>query len=497
MSKTKLTRRILTGLVLLVGASGAVTVANEVNNAAVNVNKKDVKASVYEKDGHYYVKLTTAKNVTNVVARVTTEDRKEYVVKKEAIKAGEVVEYEIDINADVPTRKLPHTAVKRETVKSVVTLGNHTFNAVVSYDVEVADSQEQAIKPVDKNTEKKTTLDQLAEKREVTAEQKAKEEAEVKKAAEAKAVADAKAKQEADAKVKAAKEAEAKKAAETKATEDAKLKQEADAKAKAAKEAEAKKTAEAKAVADAKLKQETAAKEAEAKKAAELKAKQEADAKAKAAKEAEAKKVAELKAEKEAEAKAKAAKEAEAEKAKQQTPATPTAGTREEQIRKAFLAKVAQLRSINGLPALSENAALNSSSKFRSSDVITRAIDGNIHGPNGSIQYETNAARAAGYANYILANIAITSDSGTPEQVAQQLFDILFKEIGNVVAAYPYGHRNTLLDATAKDVGAGVTIKNGQVYLVQHQSSSGAFNGTTPKPGKYLDGSTKVFLNGK
>ncbi len=338
MSKTKLTRRILTGLVLLVGASGAVTVANEVNNAVVNVNKKDVKASVYEKDGHYYVKLTTAKNVTNVVVRVTTEDRKEYVVKKEAIKAGEVVEYEIDINADVPTRKLPHTAVKRETVKSVVTLGNHTFNAVVSYDVEVADSQEQAAKPVDKNTEKKITLDQLAEKREVTAEQKAKEEAEAKKAAEAKAVvdaklkqeaeakakakakaekeaeakkvaeakevADAKAKQEADAKVKAvkavkaAKEAEAKKAAETKATEDTKVKQEADAKAKAAKEAEAKKTAEAKAAADAKLKQETeakAAKEAEAKKAAELKAKQEADAKAKAAKEAEAKKAAEAK----------------------------------------------------------------------------------------------------------------------------------------------------------------------------------------------------------
>ena len=248
MSKTKLTRRILTGLVLLVGASGAVTVANEVNNAAVNVNKKDVKASVYEKNGHYYVKLTTAKNVSNVVARVTTEDRKEYVVKKEAIKVGEVVEYEIDINADVPTRKLPHTAVKRETVKSVVTIGNHTFNAVVSYDVEVDDSQEQAAKPVDKNTENKTTLDQLAEKREVTAEQKAKEEAEAKKVAETKAAADAK-----------AKEAEAKKAAETKAAADAKVK------------------------------------EAEAKKAAELKEKQEAEAKAKAAKEAEAKKTAEAK----------------------------------------------------------------------------------------------------------------------------------------------------------------------------------------------------------
>ena len=271
MSKTKLTRRILTGLVLLVGASGAVTVANEVNNATVNVNKKDVKASVYEKNGHYYVKLTTAKNVTNVVARVTTEDRKEYVVKKEAIKAGEVVEYEIDINADVPTRKLPHTAVKRETVKSVVTLGNHTFNAVVSYDVEVADSQEQATKSVDKNTEKKTTLDQLAEKREVTAEQKVKEEAEAKKAAEEKAVVDVKLKQEA--------KAEAKKVTETKATADAKAK-EAEAKAKAKEEAEAKAKAE---------------KEAEANKAAELKAKQEAEAKVKAAKEAEAKKAAEAK----------------------------------------------------------------------------------------------------------------------------------------------------------------------------------------------------------
>lgn len=286
MSKTKLTRRILTGLVLLVGASGAVTVANEVNNAAVSVNKKDVKASVYEKNGHYYVKLTTAKNVTNVVARVTTEDRKEYVVKKEAIKVGEVVEYEIDLNANVPTRKLPHTAVKRETVKSVVTIGDHTFNAVVSYDVEVDDSQEQAAKPVDKNTENKTTLDQLAEKREVTAEQKAKEEAEAKKVAETKAAADAK-----------AKEAETKKTAETKATADAKAK-EAEVKKEAetevavdakAKEAEAKKAAETKATVDAK------AKEAEAKKAAELKAKQEAEAKEKAAKEAEAKKAAEAK----------------------------------------------------------------------------------------------------------------------------------------------------------------------------------------------------------
>ena len=390
MNKTKLTRRILTGLVLLVGASGAVTVANEVNNAAVNVNKKDVKASVYEKDGHYYVKLTTAKNVTNVVARVTTEDRKEYVVKKEAIKAGEVVEYEIDINADVPTRKLPHTAVKRETVKSVVTLGNHTFNAVVSYDVEVADSQDQVAKPVDKNTEKKTTLDQLAEKREVTAEQKAKEEAAAKKAAEEKAVVDAKLKQE--AKAKAEKETEAKKTAETKAEVDAKAKEteakktaetkaEVDAKAK---EAEAKKAAEIKAEADEKIKQEAdakekAAKEAEAKAAADAKVKQETEAKA--AKEAEAKKAAELKEKQEAEAKA--AKEDEAKKAAEAKQTTTVAGGLPE-VTAAELADPA----MNGLTphtkkmkvALAKKFGIKSFSLFRAGD-----DDGTGHGHNSGM----------------------------------------------------------------------------------------------------------------
>ena len=363
MSKTKLTRRILTGLVLLVGASGAVTVANEVNNAAVSVNKKDVKASVYEKDGHYYVKLTTAKNVTNVVARVTTEDRKEYLVKKEAIKAGEVVEYEIDINADVPTRKLPHTAVKRETVKSVVTLGNHTFNTTVSYDVEVVDSQEQAAKPVDKNTEKKTTLDQLADKREVTAEQKAKEEAEAKKAA------DSKAKQETDAK----------KAAEVKSAADAK--EEAEAKAKAAKEAEVKKEAETKAA--AKAKEAEAKSAAETKAAANAKLKQEAEAKDKAEKEAEAKKAAELKAKEEAEAKAKAAKEAEAKKAAEAKQTTTVAGGLPE-VTAAELADPA----MNGLTphtkkmkvALAKKFGITSFSLFREGD-----DDGTGHGHNSGM----------------------------------------------------------------------------------------------------------------
>ena len=374
MSKTKLTRRILTGLVLLVGASGAVTVANEVNNAAVNVNKKDVKASVYEKNGHYYVKLTTAKNVTNVVARVTTEDRKEYVVKKEAIKVGEVVEYEIDLNANVPTRKLPHTAVKRETVKSVVTIGDHTFNAVVSYDVEVDDSQEQAAKPVDKNTENKTTLDQLAEKREVTTEQKAKEEAEAKKVAEIKAAADAKAKEE------------AKKAAETKATADAK-----------AKEAEAKKAAETKAAADAKAKEAEAKKTAETKAAADAKLKQEAEAKAKAEKEAEAKKAAELKAKQEADAKAKAEKAAEA----KQT--TTVAGGLPE-VTAAELADPA----MNGLTphtkkmkvALAKKFGITSFSLFRAGD-----DDGTGHGHNSGMAVDfmvpVNSAQGDQLAEYL------------------------------------------------------------------------------------------------
>ena len=406
MSKTKLTRRILTGLVLLVGASGAVTVANEVNNAAVNVNKKDVRASVYEKNGHYYVKLTTAKNVTNVVARVTTEDRKEYVVKKEAIKVGEVVEYEIDLNANVPTRKLPHTAVKRETVKSVVTIENHTFNAVVSYDVEVDDSQEQAAKPVDKNTENKTTLDQLAEKREITTEQKAKEEAEAKKAAETKAAADAKAKEAeikkaaetkatADAK---AKEAEAKKAAETKATADAK-----------AKEAEAKKAAETKAAADAKAKEAEAKKTAETKAATDDKLKQEAEAKAKAEKEAEAKKAAELKAKQEAEAKAKAAKEAEAKKVAEAKKAaeakqTTTVAGGLPEVTAAELADPA----MNGLTphtkkmkvALAKKFGITSFSLFRAGD-----DDGTGHGHNSGMAVDfmvpVNSAQGDQLAEYL------------------------------------------------------------------------------------------------
>ena len=273
MRKSRLTRRILTGLVLLVGASGAITVANEINNAAMDINSKNVKATIIEKNGHYYVQLTADKDVKNVVARITTEDKKEYLVKKDEIKIGEVIEYEIDVNAEMPTKKLPHTAVKRETVKNVVSMGNHTFTLTVRYDIEDNTNKDQPLMAVSGDTTKNSTLDKLVEKREVTAEEKIKE-------------AEAKAKQEAEAKAKQEAEAKAKQEAEAKAKQEAeaKAKQEAEVKAKQEAEAKAKQEAEEKAKQEAEAKQET---EVKAKQEAEAKAKQEAEAKAK--QEAEAK----------------------------------------------------------------------------------------------------------------------------------------------------------------------------------------------------------------
>jgi len=455
----KLTSKVLIGLVLLTGITSLPTNAVEVKTAAVDVNKASVKAKVYELNGHYYAKLVADKEVANVVARITTETKSEFVLKKDLIKAGEEVVVELDMTAKAPTRKLPSTEVKREGFTAVNKVGTHTFNINVRYEIatdEVKAKQEENKKVVNPPAAETPTASSTNN------EEKGNEAATKSEQPAATAPAENTTKPAEDVKP-----VEAPKAAETTVA-----------------------------------RPNTSDNEKPSDKPADL-SKQPTtpvsgtDRSAVATPAKEDTKAAETKKQAVKEEKAATTTKTEAEKPKQQTPAAPATGSREEQIRKAFLAKVAQLRNINGLPALSENAALNSSSKYRSADVTTRGIDGNIHGPNGSIQYEKDAAKAAGYLNSILANIAITSDSGTPEQVAQQLFDILFKEKGNVVAKYPYGHRNTLLDATAKDVGAGVTIKNGQVYLVQHQSSNGAFNGTTPKAGKYLDGSTKVFLNGK
>ena len=160
--------------------------------------------------------------------------------KKDNIKAGEVVEYEIDINADVPTKKLPHTGVIKETVKNVVKVGNHTFNITVRYDVEVEDNA-QPIMQITKMNITNPTLDQLIDKKEMSAEERLQEvEAKVKQEAEAKV------KQEAEAKVKQEAEAKVKQEAETKAKQEAeaKVKQEAEAKVKQEAEAKAKQEAE-------------------------------------------------------------------------------------------------------------------------------------------------------------------------------------------------------------------------------------------------------------
>ena len=454
----KLTSKVLTGLVLLTGITSLPTNAVEVKTAAVDVNKASVKAKVYELNGHYYAKLVADKEVANVIARITTETKSEFVLKKDLIKAGEEVVVELDMTAKAPTRKLPNTEVKREGYTAVNKVGTHTFNINVRYEIatdEVKEKQKETPKPMNEPKKEDTPATSA------TSDQSKGTETKTEKPA-ATAPAENTTKPAEDVKP-----VEAPKAAETTVA-----------------------------------RPNTSDNEKPSDKPADL-SKQPTtpvsgtDRSAVATPAKEDTKAAETKKQAVKEEKAATTTKTEAEKPKQQTPAAPATGSREEQIRKAFLAKVAQLRNINGLPALSENAALNSSSKYRSADVTTRGIDGNIHGPNGSIQYEKDAAKAAGYLNSILANIAITSDSGTPEQVAQQLFDILFKEKGNVVAKYSYGHRNTLLDATAKDVGAGVTIKNGQVYLVQHQSSNGAFNGTTPKAGKYLDGLNTIYRNGQ
>ena len=166
----------------------------------------------------------------------------------------------------------------------------------------------------------------------------------------------------------------------------------------------------------------------------------------------------------------------------------PQATTREEQIRQAYISKVNALRAMNGLSVLKENAALNAGTKARSLTVLQTAFNAAIHGPAGS--YEKAAAAKAGYpgAQHILYNVAINTNSGTPDQVAQRLLDTLYHEIGNVTTAFPYGHRNTLLAKSATEIGVGITISGGRVALVHHQNNSGAFQGITPIPSVYLDG---------
>ena len=434
----KLTGKVLTGLVLLSGVTALPTKAVDVQPAAVDVNVKNVKASVYEKEGHFYAKLVADKEVANVVARITTETKAEFLIKRDIIKAGEEVVVELDLNAQVPTRKLPHTGVKKESFNTVNELAGHTFKISVTY--EIATDEVKAQQKAN-NDQKNKIQEELKNKTKV-------EKNEV--PTNVPSIADL-----------------IKKTAPTVETKAPAVPVE-----NTTKPAETPKSDE-----KAPVQPNTPEGTKPSTSPMNLGTTPVTPVKTVMTNTLEPKDVVKV------------------DPKKVETPVASVAATREEQIKQAFLAKVAQLRSINELPALTPNAALNVSSLKRSKDVSTSVIDGNIHGPNGSIQYEKDAARTAGYNGSILANVAISRDYGTPDQIAQHLFDILFKEIGNV-SAYKYGHRNTLLDATAKDVGVGVTISNGKVYLVQHQNTSGTFNGTVAKVGKYLDGSNTIYLNG-
>lgn len=437
----KLTGKVLTGLVLLSGVTALPTKAVDVQPAAVDVNVKNVKASVYEKEGHFYAKLVADKEVANVVARITTETKAEFLIKRDIIKAGEEVVVELDLNAQVPTRKLPHTGVKKESFNTVNELAGHTFKISVTY--EIATDEVKAQQKAN-NDQKNKIQEELKNKTKV-------EKNEVPTNVPSLADLIKKTAPTVETKAPAVPVENTTKPAETPKPNTGTL---APSTVPSTPEG---------------TKPSTSPMNLGTTPVTPVKTVMTNTPAPKDVVKVDPKKV--------------------------ETPVASVAATREEQIKQAFLAKVAQLRSINGLPALTPNAALNVSSLKRSKDVSTSVIDGNIHGPNGSIQYEKDAARAAGYNGSILANVAISGNYGTPDQIAQHLFDILFKEIGNV-SAYKYGHRNTLLDATAKDVGAGVTISNGKVYLVQHQSSNGVFNGTSPKAGKYLDGSNTIYLNG-
>ena len=425
----KITSKVLTGLVLLTGVTALPTNALDVNNAAVDVNVKEVKVSVYEKNGNYYARLTSEKEVANVVARIVVEESKaEFVIKRDIIKPGEAVEVELDLKSKTPTKKLPHTAVERKTINTTVEAGGYKFKISVRYEIATPE-----VKAQQEENKKATDADNSASGKE---EQPKAEPKETEKPAET-----------------------PKPATPAAPKENTVPKPETGNAQPSNKPAGATTLLNAPAAVAPKAPTIMNNATPAAPKVTNTEKKQEAPKQA--------------------------AQPAATPKAA--APA-PQAATREEQIRQAYISKVNALRAMNGLSVLKENAALNAGTKARSVTVLQGAFNAAIHGPAGS--YEKAAAAKAGYpgAQHILYNVAINTNSGTPDQVAQRLLDTLYHEIGNVTTAFPYGHRNTLLAKSATEIGVGVTISGGRVALVHHQNNSGAFQGITPIPSVYLDG---------
>ena len=425
----KITSKVLTGLVLLTGVTALPTNALDVNNAAVDVNVKEVNVSVYEKNGHYYARLTSEKEVANVVARIVVEESKaEFVIKRDIIKPGEAVEVELDLKSKTPTKKLPHTAVERKTINTTVEAGGYKFKISVRYEIATPE-----VKAQQEENKKATDVDNSASGKE---EQPKAEPKETEKPAET-----------------------PKPATPAAPKENTVPKPETGNAQPSNKPAGATTLLNAPAAVAPKAPTIMNNATPAAPKVTNTEKKQEAPKQA--------------------------AQPAATPKAA--APA-PQATTREEQIRQAYISKVNALRAMNGLSVLKENAALNAGTKARSVTVLQGAFNAAIHGPAGS--YEKAAAAQAGYpgAQHILYNVAINTNDGTPDQVAQRLLDTLYHEIGNVTTAFPYGHRNTLLAKSATEIGVGVTISGGRVALVHHQNNSGAFQGITPIPSLYLDG---------
>lgn len=439
----KITSKVLAGLVLLTGVTALPTNALEVNNAAVDVNVKEVKVSVYEKNGNYYARLTAEKEVANVVARIVVEESKaEFVIKRDIIKVGEVVEVELDLKSKTPTKKLPHTAVERKTVNTTAEAGGYKFKISVRYEIATPE-----VKAQQEENKKGTDADNSASGKE---EQPKAEPKETEKSTEAAKPATPTENAVPKPETGDAQPSNKPAGAATFLNAPAAVAPKAPTVMNNATPAAPKVTNTAKAQEAPKQ----AVQPSVAPKAATPAPKQ-------------------------------AAQPAATPKAA--APA-PQATTREEQIRQAYISKVNALRAMNGLSVLKENAALNAGTKARSVTVLQGAFNAAIHGPAGS--YEKAAAAQAGYpgAQHILYNVAINTNNGTPDQVAQRLLDTLYHEIGNVTTAFPYGHRNTLLAKSATEIGVGVTISGGRVALVHHQNNSGAFQGTTPIPSVYLDG---------
>ena len=439
----KLTGKVLAGLVLFSGITAVPTKAIDVQPAAVDVNVKNVKASIYEKEGHFYAKLVADKEVANVVARITTENKAQFLLKRDIIKAGEEVVVELDMKAQVPTRKLPHTGVKKESFNTVTKLSGHTFKITVSYEVATDEvkAQQKANDDLKKDQNAKTEQSKPSAP-----------------AAETKKPAEQPKPVEQPKPAATAKPEEQPKTGETTKTAETPKTSEAVAKPNTPVNAVPSNTPGESGLRSVMLNNPKTEVKTEVKTATNTEVKNDAT--------------------------------------KQTTQAvatTPVAASKEEQIRNAFIKKLNELRAKNGLSQLAPNAALNTATKARASEVVnTGGVTASVHGDGGSL--EKAAATRAGYqaTGNLLYNVVQVVDSGNPEQVAEQLLKELFTELHNVTPAHKYGHRNTLLEGTSTEVGVGVAISGGYATLVQHQNNFGTYNGSTPKQGIFLDGNSYI-----